>query len=313
MAGELVTAVFLLRLSEQSVSLPVRLFRTPSTEYKSSIAIDACTIEGTTVTVAVHATRDEEVAILDCLLRHSDAIQSQKVLGSGSDKTVIGGFSPFATKARDLDHEEDSTFFESVILENKQHISGFQHSHRGNANSEDVEAVHSSILVEDAREHTKENPLVLVDGGRDKGKRLVKSLSGLTDEFPAIVNCLQAEYYYPHALLADLTANYLAWLINEGEFDYMDPLVRAFPAKHYRGEAWGKAFSSLKNSTEEYNMEPIRQRRADSKPERVRCWYDGAVTAGNGSEDVATDSLHSICQYLKRIGYEELATELESM
>lgn len=291
----------------------MRLFRTASTEYKSSIAIDASTIEGTTVTVAVHATRNEEVAILDSLLRHSDAIQSKTVRGSGSDKTVLGGFSPFATKGRDLDHEKDSQFFEGVIQENKSHISGFQHSHRGSANSEDVEAVHSSILVEDVRGNTADSPLVLVDGGEDKGKRLIKALSGLTDEFPAIVNCFQAEYYYPHSLLADLTANHLARLINEGEFNYTDPLVEAFPAKQHRGNEWGKAFSSLKNSTEKYIMEPIRQRRADSKSERVRCWYDGAVTAEGSSEDVATDSLYSICQYLKRIGYEELATELENL
>lgn len=291
----------------------MRLFRTDSTEYRASIALDASTIEGITVTVAVRATRDEEVNILDSLLRHADTINSSEVFGSGSDRTVVGGFSPFATKARDLDHSEDARFFEGVIAENKRHISGFQHNHRGNAETAQVEAVHSAILVDDTLANCRETPLVLVDGASDKGMHLIKALDGLAAQSPPIVNCFQAEFYYPHALLADLTANYLAWQINEGSFDYSDPLIRAFPAKQSRGEDWGKAFNSLKKSSKTYSIEPIRQRRADSKAERVRCWYDGAVTPDHGANKVSTDSVHSIVQYLRELGYKRVASELENL
>ena len=86
--------------------------------------------------------------------------------------------------------------------------------------------------------------MVLLDGNEQKGIPFVKALTALRSEAAATAHCLRAETYYPTALLADLTATYLARKIDSGEYDYDDPLLRAPLASQIR-EEWGKASSGL--------------------------------------------------------------------
>lgn len=291
----------------------MRLFQTESSKYNSSIAIDASTVGETTVTIAVHATRNEEVCILNNILQNSDYIESDIMLGSGKEKTRVGGFSVFSTKASDLDNDTDEVFFKKVIKEHNNLIVGFYHRHDKHTNTEDIEAVHSAILIHDIININEESPLILLDGDKNKGKNLVRAFSKLSDKNLPIVNCFQAEYYYPHALLADITANYFARKIDKESFNHSNSLINIYSAKYKEQNKWGKSFHSLKNSDEKYTIEPITQRRADSRAERIRCWYDGIVTSDKRLKSVKTDSINPISQYLKNNGYDELASEFEDI
>lgn len=288
------------------------MFETPSGQYSSSVAIDASTIKGTTVTTAAHITRNREIELLDSVLRHSDAIQSSTHL-DGDERVLLGGFKPFRTKAADLDRDLDRRFFEGVIAENKGYITGFQHIHRGNAQTHQIEAVHSAILINDILKNTDGRPLILLDGDEGKGSAFVRAVAGLTNETVDVVHCFRAEWYYPHALLADLSANYIAGQIHNGNYSYNEPLLRTPLAKQTRGNDWGKAFSSMETSREEYVHANIRTKRGDSAAERARCWFDGAVTAGPGDEQLITASTTPIENYLRQLGHCRLADEIAEL
>lgn len=216
--------------------------------FRSSIALDASTIGDTTVTVAVSATRNDELDVLDSLCRHADRVESTTVAGDGDGRTVLGGFEPFATKSRDLDRNADRRFFECVIAEHRSRIRGLRHVHRGNPSTHDIEAIHSAILVNDILSRWHEHPLVLLDGDETKGISLRKALDGLGVVAPGLTHCVRAELYYPHSLLADLVAHYVAGLIETGTDSFQNPLVRTPHAKQTRTNEWGERTVDSKRS-----------------------------------------------------------------
>jgi hypothetical protein len=190
----------------------VRAFRTPAADFTRSIALDSSTVANrTTVTVAVRSTRSAELDILDSFYEHGGEL----------------GFRPFLHKANDLDREARSSFFERIIEANRPHLTALSHIHEGTANTHQVEAVHSALLVRELLEEgdDADPPLVLLDGNEQKGIPFVNALSALGSEAPAIAHCLRAETYYPTSLLADLTATYLAGRLDGGEYDYEEPVL----------------------------------------------------------------------------------------
>ena len=272
----------------------MRPFETPDTEFDYSIALDSSTIANrTTVTVAVSSARNEELDILDSFYEYGDDLD----------------FRPFLHKGNDLDQESSGSFFESIIEANRQYLMGFSHIHNGTANTHQVEAVHSALLVRDLLDETGDTdpPLVLLDGNEQKGIPFVKALTALQIEVPATAHCLRAETYYPTALLADLTATYLARKIDSGEYDYDKPLLCA-PLASQTNEDWGKAYSGLYGREFEYTPAELRAHRGDSVRERIRCWYDGAVAPDDGVSRPATDSIQPIARRLRDLGYDRVAT-----
>lgn len=102
-------------------------FRGDSDTFTASIAIDASTIGNVTTTVAVYATREEEIHVLDSL----------RDIGDRTDVRFV----PFKSKSNHFDKEDDAAFYERVLRENEPRIHGlhFEH-HSASRNQHYVEA-----------------------------------------------------------------------------------------------------------------------------------------------------------------------------
>lgn len=259
--------------------------------------MDASTVGDTAVTVAVHATRRQELAILDSIYEHSDEL----------------GFKPFYNKANDFEYDSRREFSERIIEANRGKIAAFAHDRgEGNTNLQQVEAVHSAIHVNDYLV-SESDPLVIIDGNEQKAVPFVEALSGLRTELPTVAHCLKSEYYYPNALLADLTASYLAHAIERGEYNYSDPILQVPFAKQARDDDWGKAFSGMFQNNLDYTPAELPTHRGDTVRERVCCWYEGAVFPDQGAEPPFSDSLNPVVRALEDDGYEELAEILSQL
>ncbi|WP_317175787.1 hypothetical protein [Halomontanus rarus] len=260
--------------------------------------MDASTVGQTTVTVSAHATREQEIAILDSIYEFGTEY----------------GFKPFYNKANDFDYRVRRKFTKNILQANQEHLSAFAHSQRskGNINTQQIEAVQSALLVSDQLSGDSDT-LAIVDGGKQKAIPFVKALSGLQTDLPVVAHCLQSEYYYPSALLADLAASYLAHSLENGEYDYTDPLLPTPHAKETRNNDWGKAFSGLYKNNIEYTPAELPSQRGDSVRERICCWYDGAVMPDRGAEVPLSDSLNPIVGSLRREGFEDLARIIEQL
>jgi len=260
--------------------------------------MDASTVGKTTVTVAVYASREQEPAILEALYEHGSEL----------------GFKPFYEKANNFDHERQREFCERVIESQESHLTAFAHNKEqdGNSNTQQIEAVHSAIHVDDLLS-SDTNPLVIVDGNEQQATPFIRALSGLRTDSPMITHCLQSEYYYPTALLADLTANYLAHSIENNRYDYSNPVLQAPRAKDACGDKWGQAFSSMYQDSINYSPPELQRMRGESVRERIRCWYEGAVALDGGTERPMSDSLNPVVQALRREGFEELANVLAQL
>lgn len=273
-------------------------FRLPSAEFSSSIVMDASTVGETTVTVAVYATREEEPAILEALYQHGAVLD----------------FKPFYEKANNFEHEEQRQFCEDVIQARERHLTAFAHRQEqdGNVNTEQVEAVHSAIHVDDLLADA-DDPLVIVDGNEQQATPFVQALSGLRSDQPMVAHCLQSEFYYPTALLADLTANYLAHSIENGRYDRGGSVLSAPRAKEARADEWGQAFSAMYRNGTEYTPPELQRMRGETVRERICCWYEGAVASDGGAERPMSDSLNPVVQALRREGFDELAGKLAQL
>lgn len=270
-------------------------FQTASDEFHSSIALDASTVDGVTVTVGVQTTRQDELEILETIYQYA----------------AENGFKPFYDKANSLTREDDRAFIKGLINASRDHLIGYSHFHDGNAQTQQVEAVHGAIIVGDIYA-SGEKPLVLIDGGEQKAKPFLRAYSGLQPSLPPTAHCIKAELYYPAALLADLTANFMAARIARETYDYSDPLLRTPPAKQTRSAEWGPAYSAFYNNEISYDPVGLPHYRGETVRERIRCWFDGAVAPETASTP-ETDSISPIINYARENGYDTVATVLSGL
>lgn len=276
-------------------------YRTDAAEYATSIVMDASTVNQTTVTVAVHAPREREPAILNGIYEH----------GSSLD------FKPFYHKANDFEYTDRQAFTEALIEDYHPHLAAFAHHQRydSNEDTQQIEALHSAIHVNDRLDTASEQPVIIVDGNEQQARPFVRALSGLRDELPEIAHCQRSEYYYPTALLADLVSNYLAHRLDRGDLTTAaNDLALDVPrAKQDRSPEWGQAVSTLYQDGITYVPAALPPRRADSVREHVLCWYQGAVAPNSGVDRPMSDSLTPVVNALERNGYEELAEILRAL
>jgi len=276
-------------------------FHTESNDYATSILMDASTVGETTVTVAVHVPREREPEILNAIYEHGSAL----------------GFKPFYHKANDFEYSERQTFTETLIEEFHPHLAAFAHHQRydSSENTQQIEAIHSAIHVDDRLTVASERPLVIVDGNEQQARPFVRALSGLREDLPEVAHCLRSEYYYPPALLADLTSNYLAHRIdNDHPSTATDDLALDVPrANHSRGDEWGQAVSTLYQDNITYVPAALPPLRGTSVRENVLCWYQGAVEPNAGVDAPMSDSLTPVVNALQRAGYEGLAETLREL
>lgn len=274
-------------------------FQTPSENFSSSIVMDASTIGGTTVTVAVHAHREQEPAILDSIYEHGAGI----------------GFKPFYHKANSFEHQVRRDFCEDLIRDQQHRITAFSHDLHldGNTDTQQIEAVHSAIHVHDLLSRHTRNPLVIVDGNEQQATPLIKALSGLRSEVPVVAHCQQSESYYPTALLADLASSHLAHSIENQCGNPTDVVLSSPRAKQKRSSDWGTAFSATYANGAEYAPPELPSLRGESVRERVNCWYEGAVAQNGGNDRPLTDSLTPVVNALERNGYDDVASMLREL
>lgn len=276
-------------------------FKTESATYSTSITMDASTVEDTTVTVAVHAPREHEPAILTTIYEHATDI----------------GFKPFYDKANEYEYSVRRDFTEAVLRETSGSLVAFAHRDPASASTdtEQVEAVHSAIQVNDFLDMVTEPPVIIVDGNKQQAEPFVKALSGLRNDQPPVVHCQQSEYYYPTALLADLTSNYLAHRIEElgSPSASSDLAIPAPQAKYTRSDDWGRAINATYENSVDYTPTSLPELRGDTVRERINCWFRGAVTPHSGVDRPMSDSVRRVINALRQNGYSELADILEDL
>lgn len=284
-------------------------FRTREQKYDASIVLDASTVGDTTVTVSTYATRRQELAILDSIYQ------------SGCDV----GMRPFIDKATDLDLSDNTCreFFEQVIEKNTPYLRAVSHNTRvnGNADTHQVEALHSSILVDELLQYKASRrfesdfpePLVIVDGGEQALHPLLYALEEIHDEEVAVTHCVKAELYYPTVLLADLTANYLAHAIENGTYDYGNPLLPTPVAKDAYSDRWSRGIEGIKKRRGKITPVEVAEQRGETARERVCCWYDGMVASGKGTERPLTDSINRVVKHVTENGYDRIAANLSKL
>ena len=269
----------------------MRSFRAGEDTYDRSIAIDASTIGDITITVAAGANRTEELAILDSIYTAAEGYP----------------FFPFRDKGHDLRYEDNISFFETVVQNNHQYLTATTHLGQDGSDSERVEAVQSAVLADLIGFDDK---LIILDGNRDKAERFGRALAGISKIAPSIATCIQSELYYPSALLADLCARHLAYQIDHPRH-CSDITPTAPVTKKKFNNLWGSAYHQMVNSSSPISTETIEQRRAETVPARMKCWFKGVM--GGGEPVRFESSVQPIVQYIQKEGYEELATQISEL
>lgn len=216
-------------------------------------------------------------------------------------------FKPFYHKGSDFECSEHEEFFREVIRRNLGNIQAFSHNYRGALNTQQVEAVHSALLVNDILGEW-EDPLVIVDGDYQKGDWFIQAIGALGSDLPATAHCQRAENYYPMVLLCDLAAYFMATCIEAGVLDPWNTVLRSPPANRTR-ENWGLAYSGLYDYPLEYSPADIEHRWGGTVKERIRCWYHGYVAVDSTALSPSTDSITPIARRLREMGYERVADE----
>lgn len=269
----------------------MRPFRAGETTYERSVAIDASTIDGLTVTVAVTADRTDELEILD------------SIYAAAEDHS----FYPFRNKSHDIEYQESKDLFEIAVESNEHFLTATTHLGNDGSDRERVEAVQSAVLV---KELGLTDALVILDGDEHKAERFGRAITGISDTRPPTATCIQSELYYPSSLLADLCASHLAYEIEHPR--HCTELTPTAPiTKEEFNDHWGPAYNSLITSSDQIETEPIKQRRAETVRTRINCWFEGYM--GGGEPMPYDQSVQPIVQYARAEGYEELATKLSQV
>lgn len=269
----------------------MRSFQTGESSYDQSIAIDASTIGDITVTVAVRASRSEELEILDDIY---DAAEGYP-------------FFPFRDKSHDLEYEASLELFEAVIEANRHRLHPTVHLGRDGSGPERVEAVQSSIV---SSRLGFDDSLVILDGDVDKAERFGRAIQGLSDSRPAVATCIQSELYYPTVLLADLCANHLANQIDEAQDCYEVPPTAPITKERF-DDQWGSAYNAMIRVSDPVPPVSIEQRRAETVRSRMHCWYQGQM--GGGDPVQFDHSTRPVVEYARQQGYDELASRLSEV
>lgn len=278
----------------------MRAFHGTNDKYVASIAVDASTIRDVTVATAVYATRESEIIVLDSILEYS---RSENVR-----------FVPFKSKSHHFDKNRDSEFFESVISENESWMRSFYFQHHSSSqNQHYVEAVLTAILAYNVLKTVDRPTFVLIDGDRRKADDFARAFAGFGGTPPTTANCYQSELYYPHALLADLTAGYLANKVSTDEYDHIDPVLRTLPADRKQSDAWGKAFNYLRTKSEPtYQRLGAESAYGRTDKERAKVWFSGRIGKTPESESPEV-SLITIIRYLEKRGHGDVANRFREL
>ena len=275
----------------------MKRFRGEST-FDASIAVDTSTRGDVTATIAVAVTRDEELEILNQIYQAAEEHGSK--------------FIPFKSKSRHFDMEGDQDFLRDVIGRGKQVMSGYHFRHESvNRNQHYTEAVLSALLIDDLLSSLGDDVMILLDGDSRKVDSFAKACGGLNRDDVIIANCYKSEWYYPHSLLADLTAGCIAWRIDNDLYNYEKPILPVPPADSARQADWHRTFDYLRHKGKPccHVRIPIDSVGAQAESDRARVWFDGLMARGI-AETTPSSSLSLVVREVREKGYTELAERL---
>jgi hypothetical protein len=258
-------------------------------EYSRSIGFDATNRDGLVVTVGVSVNRTQEALLLDTLYRelHSE------------------GYLPFRTKSRDLSVPPEK--IESVLLNCRGEVGIC--IHQDSVKLPYAEAVHSAIILDELAVPTNKS-IVIVDGDESKAA-LFHYATGGVDVVPSpVVHCTRSELYYPHLLLADLIAGWLADQIESSPraaYDWTptEP-VSVIQNTTAGGERWGSGYNAAARSEGGVRRPTFEQRYGSSFQERVTCWFHGWF-GNQHAHPPASESVSPVAGRLRAIECTEIA------
>lgn len=267
--------------------------------YTSSIAIDASTRGNVTVASAVHSTRDSEVDILQTLIDEFDDINVD--------------FIPFQTKSKHIDKDTHESTYRGIIRRNEEHLSllHFPH-HSAKQNQHYTEAVLAAILSEEIVARVHNEPLIIIDGDQNLVNTFGKAYYEIAGELPSVTNCVQSERYYPQSLLADLSAGFASYRIENELYDYDEPIIRAKAVDATFPEKWGRAFDFLqRNPGLNVDRVPVKTGYSDTVEGRAELWYAGGM--GRSFDNESSIELRTVISRIEQMGYPDVAQALSEL
>lgn len=258
-------------------------------EYSRSVGFDATNRNGLVVTVGVSVNRTQEALLLDDLYRE---LHSEE-------------YFPFRTKSRDLSLPPEK--IETVLLNCRGEIGIC--IHQDSVKLPYAEAVHSAIILDELAVPTNKS-IVIVDGDESKAELFHHATSGVDIFPPPVVHCTRSELYYPHLLLADLVAGWVADQINASpragsELEPRDPVTAVLNTTSGR-RRWGSGYNATARSEGSVRSHTFEQRYGSSFQERVTCWFHGWF----GNQDAfppASESVSPVAGRLQAIDCTEIA------
>lgn len=260
-----------------------------------SIGFDATKRRGLIVTVGVLVNRTQEAMLLDDLYH----------------ELADDGYLPFRTKSRDLSVSPNKIRHVIRRCTGKIGIC----IHQDDVTLSYAEATHSAILLSELNV-TTDDTVAIVDGDRSRANLLYHAASGIETIPPAIVNCTQSELYYPHLLLADLIAGFVAdqvesnpTIINRISLDGSLVAVMDTTANSRNGR-WERGYSATARREGDVQWPDFEQRYADSLRERVSCWFHG-LFGDRDSHPPTSDGITPVVGRLEALECDNIATWLD--
>jgi len=261
-------------------------------ERPKSVGFDATKRYGLVVTVGVLVNRTQEAILLDTLYQ----------------ELADEGYKPFQTKSRDLSIPDEK--IKSIITNCNGRLVVC--IHQDDVNLTYAEAVHSAIAL-DRLHVTTDNTIAIVDGNNDKAVKLHQAASSIDIVSPAIVNCVRSELYYPHLLLADLVAGYVADIINDNRISTGETNQKSYyfidTTRNQRGGQWGCAYSAVARNEGPEPSATFKQRSGQTVQKRVNCWFHG-VMADTHSPQPDSDGIQPVIGRLNAMECNDVATWL---
>lgn len=271
----------------------MRPFRVGDDEFEHLVAFDASTVGGTTVTVAVETqSRVTELEILDTIISAAE----------GTD------FGPFRDKPDEI--ENDAAYREmarNVVESNQSYLTATTHLGWDGSDQESVETVQSAVLYD---AHVSGDPLVLLDGGREKADKFHRAVANLDTDPEVVATSVRAEQYQVTALLADIVARHLAGRIDSVD-DCRRCAVEAPRTKSHYGPRWSRAYSSMQSVDTDPLTPEVRKYQTRRVRERIHCWHHGYLGGGTGRPE--SSSTNPVANSAERHGYEGVAKWLRRL
>lgn len=247
-----------------------------------SLVLDASKRSDTIVTVGVAIPRSSEIALLAAL----------------HDRLRDSTHTPFRSKSADMALET----LPEPVLDGSYPGRCVACVQRGgdSAHLDAMEATQSAVLI-DAVRPPPTDTVVIVDGGRDRGRRLLCAADELGVSPPPVATCVRGEQYYPQLMLADMLAAATAEAVGTERPVPADvELLSSEPSRVWSG------YNAVRAKTATAQLPEYSQRAAKSVGERIVCWFRGEFGQPNASRP-RTDSTASIAEQIKNDGHESLA------